>query len=268
MARFVSERGFSMIEAMIGVAIMSTALIFALRTTDQSNSEQRGQQDAETLSTFQQLAAQYFISNRTAMMAAMISTDASDANVQTHCVVKIPTVTATVNPGTTPGSAGTNGTLAWSSTKKTCAMDATLLQAKGQWPNLPIDFQDTAMGGQWRYVAIFRRVMAPGPDSVLGTADDVATDAADMLTLRMDGDGNLGSAVTAADWNKDTERKQRTGAAREALGSTGGTMPIGAVGWCTTNKTTTQVCGNGWTINLTDFLDATQLTTLRNKLPS
>lgn len=268
MPRFAFDRGLSLLETMIGLALMGAALTFALKASDQSNGEQRGRQDAETLATFQQLAAQYFVSNRTAMMSAMVSTDASDANVQTHCVIKVATVTATVAPGTTPGSAGANGTLAWSSTKKTCAMDATLLQAKSQWPGLPIDFQDPAMGGQWRYVAIFRRVMAPGPDSILGNADDVATDAADMMTLRMDGDGNLGTAVTAADWNKDVERKQRTGAARDALGSTGGTMPIGAVGWCTTNKTTTQVCGNGWNVNLSDFLDATQLTTVRNKLPS
>lgn len=267
-SRVRANSGYSLLEIMIGIAMLGSVVLFSVRMTQQSSNATVGRQSAEVLAAFQQLSAQYFISNRSSMMSAMVATASSDSNVQTHCAILIPTVSAVVNPGVTPGTAGTNGTLTWSSTKKTCAFDASLLQAKGQWSGLPINYQDTDMGGQWRYVAIFRRIMLAGPDAVLGTADDVPTDTADMVTIRMDVDGNLGTAMAANAWAKDQTRREVEGSARDMLGATGGVMPIGSVGWCIANKTTTQACGNGWTVNITDFLDAAQLTTLRAKLPN
>ena len=262
-----SIRGFSLLEIIIGIAILGSVVAFALRLTLQSDNKLDGIKDAERLATFQQTAAQYFISNRTAIMAAMIAPAASDANVQAHCVVVIPVSDGAIDGGLTPGTAGTNGTLSWSGTKKTCSFDATLLQAKNQWPDLTINFQDPDTGGQWRYVAIFRRIMTAGPDTLMGTADDVPTNAADMLTMRMDIDGDLGEVLTTRAWSDDKTRQERSQAGRDALGSVGGVMPVGNVGWCTTNRTTTQICGNGWTVDLADFLDTAQLTTVRNKLP-
>jgi type II secretory pathway pseudopilin PulG len=259
--------GSFIIEIIIGLAILGVVMSFSLMLTQKNSDKQTGRLDAEILSSFQQMAAQYFVSNRTEMMAAMVAAAASDANVQKHCVVMIPTITATINPGTVSGAAGANGTLAWSSTKKTCSFDASLLQANSQWQG-KVSFIDTVMGGQWRYVAIFKIVMTAGPDTVLGTADDIPSENVEMLVVKMDENMSLGTSVTANDWSLDKSRIARSLTTRDTLSESGGVMPIGSVGWCTTNKTTTQICGNNWNIDLSNWIDSAQLAIIRQKLPS
>lgn len=251
-------RGMAILEIILAVATVGVMISYYLKISDKQFNEQKGRIEAENEALFQQLAQQYFTTNRTAMISAMGSATAS-ADVTSHCAVSVTNTAAAVAPGTTPGSAGTNGTLSWSATKKTCAFDTTFLRAKGIWPLDALEFQDPEMGGAWRYVAIFRRV--PGDLAVL-------TENVEMLIARMDVDGALPSGLTRDTWANDDARKQRNEAARGVRGFTGGAMPIGDVGWCKTTKTNTQACGNGWKADLANFLDGTQLQALRDKLPN
>lgn len=252
-----NSRGIAVLEIILAVAAVGAMLSFYLKMADKQLNEQRGRSEVENETTFQQLALQYFTANRTSMLAAMGAATAT-SDVTSHCVIKVTNTANAVAPGTTPGIAGTNGTLAWSSTKDTCAFDTSFLRAKSIWPTDVLSSQDPDMGGEWRYAALFRRTTVSG----------VLTENVEMLVVRMDMDGVLPSGLTAEKWTKDTARKQAAEAGRIARGSAGGSMPIGSVGWCTSNKTTTEVCGNGWKANLSNFIDDTELATLRAKLPN
>jgi prepilin-type N-terminal cleavage/methylation domain-containing protein len=261
------QHGFSLMEVIMGMAIIGTVMAFVIRMNDDQLASNQGRIKAEEFSTFQQLAAQYFSANRTEMLAAMGETTVG-ASAQSHCVIKVTDPNQPIAPGSTPATVGANGTLAWSNDLDTCAFDATLLIAKRVWPNgVPINFIDPDVGGDWRYVAIFKRVMGAGPDGVLGNADDALTENVEMLVLQMDVDGALGT-VSPNLWRADSRRRIEAESQRSILGASGGTMPIGNVGWCQTTQAQTDVCGNGWTVNLQRFLDATQLATVRSALPA
>lgn len=264
---FVHKNGFVFMEIILAIAVMSVIVAFTLRMTSDQNTQILAKNKAEDFATFQQVAAQYFISNKTDMLAAMADTSPG-TSVKAHCVVSVVDLNQTIDPGNSPGNAGTNGTLAWSTTKKTCAFDATLLAAKKVWPaGVPYNFKDVDAGGDARYVAIFKRVVSPGPDNILGNADDVLSDNVEMLVLQMDIDGNLG-LISPNLWMGDRDRRMQTETIRSGLGATGGTFAFGDVGWCQSNNTQTNVCGNGWNVNLENFLDSAQLITVRSVLPA
>jgi len=255
-----SVLGFSMIEIMLGLAIMSSVLIFALRMQTSQQAAQDGIRAADTLKTFQQLAAQYFISNQAAMIAAMGASSAGDGNVQAHCVIYVTTPSAVLNPGTTPGASGGNGTLAWSGGatindgKKSCVIDGSLMQAKGVWPsNLAVTQMDDG-AGMWRYAAIFKRVRLPGPDNILGNADDVLGNDVEMLVVRIPESGTM-PTLTSAQWATNRALIERTLTAMKAIGQSGGFIPIGSYGACHATKTLLQVCGQGWNIDLSQWID-------------
>lgn len=262
-----------MLEVMVALGIMSVSmgLVFAMQLRQQD--AQAGVREADNLQSFQQAAAQYFMANRNAIIDAAGATAASDPKVQEHCVIKVTNPSATINPGTTPGGAGPNGTLAWSggaaigAGKKTCTIDASLLRAKGAWPaGIHIAQRDDGMG-QWRYVAIFKRVREPGPDKVLNNADDVLGKNVEMLVLRMPESGTLPTMPNTV-WRSDQSRVERTITAMRTMGQSGGYMPIGNTGSCVVTNTTVQVCGPGWNANLNDWIDVSQLNYLKARLPA
>ena len=80
-----SARGFSILEIMVAIALLGSVLAFAMQTTRRVESQATGRSNADALSIFQQIAAQYFISNRTALEAAMdAGTDAG-----TKCLLNV-----------------------------------------------------------------------------------------------------------------------------------------------------------------------------------
>lgn len=231
-----SARGFSILEIMVAIALLGSVLAFAMQTTRRGESQATGRSNADALSSFQQIAAQYFISNRTALEAAM------DAGTEagTKCLLNV-------------NADGTGGTQANSTTKKTCAFDATLLRKMNLWP---VGVSVDAPGGG-RYVAILRRIYDTA-------APPVATGAVDMLVVVARPDG----ALTAV--GPDAQRTEELASSMTTMGGNGGIVPVGNMGACAAvrGSATYQVCGNGWKVNLADFVDATQVTTFSNALPN
>jgi hypothetical protein len=258
-----------MFEMLLSVAAMGVALAFAIQIMNDNEYRNVGRSQAEQLGTFEQVVENYYWANRDELMSAMSASAATDANVQKHCVIRVGDTTAAIAPGTTPGTAGTNGTLAWSSTRYTCAFDASMLTAKGLWPGstMGVTGLDPELGGDWGYVAIFRRQRLAGPDGTLGNADDTWSPDAEMLIVRADTDGTLPTIGTDT-VRKDNQRMLTLTSQRLALGTGGGVIPVGNLSWCSATSTAVQVCGMGWTMDLSSFIDATQMTTLRAALPA
>ena len=69
---------------------------------------------------------------------------------------------------------------------------------------------------------------------------------------------------------QDARKLEELAASQTTLGGTGGLIPVGVLGDCVASRTsaTFQVCGNGWKVNLSDFIDNAELTTFANSLPN
>lgn len=230
-----SQRGISMIEIMVGAALMGVVIAAAMTIDTRAGDRTTGRNDADDSMAFISSAAEYFLSNRTNMEAAM----QSGTNASTYCRIDV-------------NADGTGGITKNSTTKKTCALDATQLRANNLWPaNLSVD----SRGG--RYVAIFRSIYdtqsTPQP-----------TGGVDMFIALAPTSGEL-SAVTLD--GRTTDELQ---AAAAAMGGIGGFVPIGTLGACTATRSTStyEACGNGWKVNLSDFIDSAELTTFANALPN
>lgn len=224
------QRGFSMLEVMIGLALTGTILTGALVMMTRADDQTAGRNKADILVSFQQLAGQYFIANRTDIEAAMAG-DAAKSGI--HCLLNV-------------AADGSGGLVTANSTKHTCAFDATLLRAKGVWPS---GMSVNAMGNG-RYVAIARQIMST--DAV-----PVPTGADEMLIVHAPLSGGdvmtSGTVAFSGDAKRAIEEIQ---ASMAAMGGSGGYVPPGAdYGNCQYNATTKQVCGTGWAVSLSDFID-------------
>ena len=229
------QSGFIMMEIMLGLIVMGLVLAMALNMTMEGEDQAAGRTKAEGLSSFSQLASQYFIANRTAINSAM--TDGTDKSE--YCVINI-------------NEDGTGGTVAQSDTKHTCAFDATLLRAKGVWP---AGMSTDVMGG--RHVAIARQIYDTA-------TPPVATGGVDLLIVLASPTGALTPVKT------DTRKTTELISSMTTLGGTGGIVPVGAMGSCKTQRSssTYEICGNGWKVNLSDFIDPTEVTKFGAALPN
>jgi type II secretory pathway pseudopilin PulG len=226
------QKGLSILEVTIGMALLGLVLTYSLTLNQRSVEQTAGRNAADSASNFQQLAAQYYALNRTAMDTAM--TDGTDA--ATYCRVNV-------------NADGTGGATANSTTLRTCAFDTTQLRARGVWPRgASVD----TLGG--RYTAIVRRIYN-------GTTP---TGASDMLIVLAQPSGTLTPVV------KESRIMGELSASMDAMGGTGGMVPVGEAGACRTVRasSTLQACGHGWQVNLSDFLSPAQLTTFSNALPN
>ena len=233
----MKQRGYSMLEVMIGLAIMGTIFVGALTLADQARDQTSGRSKADLLVSFQQLAAQYFLANRAGIEAAM----AGDATAALdHCLTD-----AAVAPG---GWVGVNTV---NTVKRTCAFDATLLVAKGLWPlNLPINVQ-----GGGRYVAIIRQIMSTEPIPQPTGADEM------LVVLAPLNDG-LVQTSGSAPFNGNVARvMEEIGAGMAAMGGSGGYVPPGTdYANCQYHDidahhldSTNQACGANWSVSLSNF---------------
>jgi prepilin-type N-terminal cleavage/methylation domain-containing protein len=223
------QRGFTVIEAMIGIAIAGLALATALTLFTKGDDQSVGRVKAEEIVSFQTLASQYFIANRADYEAAL-GGDAAKAALL--CRLNVATD-------------GSGGTVSTNPAKHTCAFDATLLRAKGLWPSASaVDLY----GG--RYVAILRQVMST--DAV-----PVPTGGEEMLIVFAPvSNGNVMTSGSVS-FNGDPKRAAaELKAGMDTLGASGGMIPPGAdYGTCQYNGTTKQVCGKTWAVNLDDFIN-------------
>jgi prepilin-type N-terminal cleavage/methylation domain-containing protein len=224
------QRGFNMIEVMIGLALTGIVLAGALTMTMRADDQTAGRNKADALVSFQQLAAQYFIANRTDIEAAMAGDGAMAA---IHCRLNV-------------AADGSGGLVTANSTKHTCTFDGTLLRAKGVWPSgMSVNSVDNG-----RYIAIARQIIST--DAV-----PIPTGADEMLIVHAplaNGDVMTSGTVTfSGDAKRAIEEIQ---ASMAAMGGSGGYVPPGAdYGSCQYNATTKQVCGTGWAVSLSDFID-------------
>lgn len=227
----IRQQGFSIMEIMIGTALVASLLASVMVLQARSNNETTGRNDADSLASFQQLVGQYVVANRTEMDAAM-SGDAAKAAI--HCLINV-------------AADGSGGTVSSNSTKHTCAFDATLLRAKGVWPN----GMAVNVNGTGRWVAIVRQIWSGGGTPAATGADEVL-----IVQAPIDASGNVlttGTVTFAGDVRRASEELS---AGMAALGGTGGYVPPGQdYANCQYNATTKQVCGAGWVVTLSDFTD-------------
>ncbi len=224
-----------MIEITLATALMGVVIAYAMSINTRGDDQGAGRNDADSLTSFANIAAEYYTANRTAVDAAM----QTGTGAATHCRLDV-------------AADGTGGRTARSSTLKTCAFDSTLLRAKNLWPaGLSVDARDG------RYVAIFRTVYDTQPTPA-------PTGGVEMLIALYSSNGVLSPATLD---NRKTDELQ---AATSAMGGVGGYVPIGPMGACVARRSTTiyEACGNGWKINLASFVDTTELTVFANALPN
>lgn len=227
------QRGISLIESIIAVGLMGAAVVLVTQYRSSESSVDTGRKDGQTLQSFQALAAQYFINNRSEIEAAINASSSSDAMVKKHCVGFIENIDGELNDQ--------NGKVLWSGTKNTCAFDLTLLQHKGLSPAFNVSHAHPSGGvGTFRHVAVFRREAGPVPDTL--SADT------QMLVLAVAENGG-GSVPITSPVIKNFQGQMRV------LGESGGVVPVGQYGNCTANSTKVEVCGQGWRFDLSDWVD-------------
>lgn len=210
--------------ALVGL-VMSAAMPMIIAGQD----EIAARSGADDQNSFQQMAAQHFVSNRATYEAAM----ADGTGAGSLCRVN-------VNPVD-----GSGGSQANSVSLHTCAVDATML---AYLQALPRDMRLTNRHGD-RWVAIFRQ-LRDSPSSAQPNG------AVDMLVVSSGlGLGPLGPVAP------DERRHREITSAAAINGGMGGYVPDADRSTCVTSRALEryEVCGNGWKVNLGDFVDAAQV---------
>lgn len=226
--RMNRQCGFSLIEMVVAVGLMALLLGGAMRWQSLRMQQELGEREADNLAQFQYFVSAYFMQNRDAMLTAMWA----GTDAAKHCRVGATAYNVATDTFT-------GGTTARSATLKTCAIDEIFLNFKGYWKG------NVAATTEPRYVAIFKRRSSNSTE-------------AEAFIAKMSPTGAL-SGIDNID---------RALAMQGKLGSRAGYMPIGTSGPCVSTKTTPQACGASWTVNLADFIDSTQLTTVKSVLPN
>ncbi len=229
MKKLRKQAGFTVLETMIAIGLALGALTAVIALQTRGDDQTQGHVKAEEIVSFQTLASQYFVANRSDIEAAM-GGDTSKAAI--HCLLNV-------------AADGSGGTVATNTTKRTCAFDGTLLRAKGLWPSSSsVDLY----GG--RHVAIVRQVVSTDAVPVPTGGDEM------LVVFAPVSDGNVMTSGSVS-FNGDPKRAAaELKAGRDALGATGGYVPAGAdYGTCKYNGTMKQACGKTWAVNLSDFIN-------------
>lgn len=224
------QKGFGLVEIILGLVIAGALLGYALRMSTRAESQSIGRARADVQASFQQLASQFFYNNRSDIEAAMAG-DAAKAAL--YCLIDV-------------AADGTGGTNTMNATKRTCAFDSTLLRAKKLWP----PGQNINLNEAGRYVAIARQVMSTDSTPVPTGADEMF-----VVVAQLASDGKVLTTGSATFTGDPAKAMAEAKGGMDALGGSGGYIPPGKdIGPCKYNATTKQACGNGWVVNLSDFL--------------
>jgi len=216
---WASQRGIGLAETLISMGIAAAMLVGVARIVAQGQRDLRAKNVAEQQAAFTTAAAQYFVANRAAIIAAA----GDGTGAATYCVL-----------GASP-TTGTGGTTANNTTKHTCAFDVDWLK----WSKaIPSSFRTTNVYGQ-KWTAIVRRIY----DGATATND------AEMLIVAAR-NGGAERAVTDV-------RELATAAA--LVGGNGGYIPDSdkvACKWVP-GTSTYEACGTqgGWKANVADFVN-------------
>ena len=190
---------------------------------------------ADDYSIFNSAVSAHFLANRAAYVAAM--TDGTGAD--TLCKVG-------VNPAT-----GAGGLQANNPALHTCAIDGSMLKYLQALPTMVRDAN--RYGEQW--VAIFKL-------SYTTVAPIAPTGGVEMLVVS--------AAVTTGGDSvpPDARRYSEANTAAGFTGGNGGVIPDADRSTCVVNKTASiyQACGNGWKVNLSDFISPAQLGAFSNRI--
>ena len=224
---FNQQAGNSLLELILSLGVMAVISMSVVIMNSKAQSQEKGRLASDAIQSFTQLAAQYFIANRSALESVM-SGAADPSLAPGSCAINIT-------------SSNTSGVPTANPSQHTCTIDATLLQAKGLWPlSMPIN------QGSHRYVAIFHQLPSADASS---SADEVLVLVAEVQNGVIK---TQGSAVYTAPL---TEFVEQTAASLASLGAQGGFIPPGKdFGTCRYNTQIKEACGQGWKVNLADFL--------------
>ena len=223
---FKTQRGWGLLEAILGLGLLALVFAGALGLQQRLADRRLGAAQADAVASFTQLAAQFFVAHRLEIDALMAGSSADTAHL---CQINV-----------LPSSG--LGLAALDPQKHTCAIDSTLLLARGLWPSgVPVD------SGVARWVAVFRQVRvraeATGADEVL-----VLSAALQNGQIKTQGE-----VVYAGSEQSFLEQMQ---ASMAILGGAAGFVPPGHdVGGCHYNASVREACGNTWSVTLSDFID-------------
>lgn len=226
------QRGVGLAELLVGTAIMATVMVFVTSMISRAASDKIAHGVADDFVSFQSASARYFEANRAAIKAAAIDGTGADK----VCIVNV--------------NASGIGTAANSVTLHTCAFDASLLKYSRA---LPDGVAATNVYGQ-KWVAIFR--------VIYDAAGTTPTDSVDMLTVATDG--------TATTEDVDKRRWNQVAEAAASAGGNMGVLPDGNRGSCLAERAsaTYKACGNGWQVDLKQFISQSELAVFAAGLPN
>lgn len=226
-------RGFALADMMLAVAVMGLVMMAVIPMLNRNSNDANAKSISDDLANFKAAAQAHFTANRSAYDAAM----ADGTGASTLCKVGV-------------AADGSGGTVANSTTLHTCAIDGSMLT---YLKAMPTTVKATnAYGEQW--VAIYRQIYNAG----VATGSDEAMFVSAAITTG-------GGAVAAND-----RRYRIATVAASTLGGSGGAVPDTDRQLCvaTRSNSTYQVCGDGWKVNLSDFISSTQLTAFGARLPN
>ncbi len=220
-----TQRGNGLLELLLSLAVMATVSLSVINMSQKAQSKERGRWMADALQSFTQVAAQYFIANRTAI-ETILSGDLKEA--AQFCAINV----TSNSPGGVPSA---------NALKRTCAVDASFLRARGLWPeSMPLDV------GRSRWAAVFRQLPSPQAGS--------ASQEVFVFLAALD-QGGIKTQGEMAYTESLPEFVDQTQASLASLGAMGGFIPPGKdFGACQYNALLRQACGQGWRVNLEDFL--------------
>jgi type II secretory pathway pseudopilin PulG len=228
------QRGLALADILLATAVMSMIIAAAMPLLARQGDELTAKAIADDLRLFRTGAEEHLKSNRAAYEAAM----ADGTGAGQLCRIG-------VNPVD-----GSGGVQANSTTLHTCAVDGTQLAFLQALP--PGIRQRNAYGESW--VAIHRLV------------DGAGSPSAGVETLFVSAAVASGGAAVPL----DPQRWQIARSAAMQLERGGGGIPDTDRSTCIARRavTTYQACGDGWKANLSQFVNATELTQFSNRLPN
>ena len=225
--------GFALAEMLLAAAVVGLIIASAMPMLNRMADDRASTQTAEEMKAFQEVAVAHLRANRADYEAAMTN----GTGAASLCKIGV-------------ASDGSGGTTANDTTLHTCATDVSmLLYLKA----LPSTFKlKNAYGEQW--VAIHRQVY------------DGATYTGGIETLVVSAAVTTGGSALPA----NNRRYQKAQAAAHASGGSAGVVPDTDRETCVAKRasTTYQICGDGWKVNLADYITAAQLTAFGNRLPN
>ena len=223
-----SQRGVSILEVLLGVAVFAVLGYFVIKMQVQFSQEQRAKRLAESTNAAAEVFSNYLLSNRDGIVKAMA--DGTDA--ASFCKIN-------VDPAT-----GAGGTIANNVSKHTCAVDLSFMKYKKM-----ISVGHNELNDQKQRITAIFRLVYEDDDGNPATAEVPGT--VEML---------VGGAVNGG--KEQAADADFVSTAANYVGFNGGFIPDNAKwGGCTYqhagSASEKQACGagGGWKIDLSDFLD-------------